>query len=350
MSSRWNKNMVYGFITIIIITSIFGVYLFVALGNSLSNYDQPFYLAIDSTTFNPTAAQVSTSTGLETSLTLNATSILPGQWISLTISESNSMKTTNNVSASNSWPIQYLSLGACSENYPVGIGIFEGYYTLANVTSISEAQMVHFIHPGTYSCPEIFHIDSYVFQPSGNLVNYSNLCTGPGSPGCLIPMTGTIQLNGSWSGGDQFGKGAIDNILNPGIYTVVGADEWGQIVLLHFAVTNVKVVSVTGPISPYNPAGPVIGITLMNVAEMPIISLNTSLRLESQLSLAISYSFIFSVSASNPLLPGQSVKDIQTLIGGGFDSSQSYHLIIAGTFENGMEFSYIQPVQIIPPG
>jgi hypothetical protein len=30
----------------------------------------------------------------------------------------------------------------------------------------------------------------------------------------------------------------IEHAFDPGIYTVVGGDEWGALVILHFTVTN----------------------------------------------------------------------------------------------------------------
>ena len=96
--------------------------------------------------------------------------------------------------------------------------------------------------------------------------------------------------------------------FTPGSYTIVAEDLWNQTVYGYFQVsslqTPIKVVSVTGPIPPYNPGGPVISITLMNVADLPITSLNATLQLESQLS--VPYSFQFGVNSSNPLFPGQS--------------------------------------------
>ena len=74
--------------------------------------------------------------------------------------------------------------------------------------------------------------------------------------------------------------------FDPGVYTVVGGDEWGSLVVVHFTVsgtsittatisttnTNVtqdqqpiEVVSVLGPLPPFNPGGPEIEITLKNI-------------------------------------------------------------------------------------
>jgi hypothetical protein len=85
----------------------------------------------------------------------------------------------------------------------------------------------------------------------------------------------------------------------------------------------------------------------MNVADLPITSLNASLQLESQLS--VPYTFQFGVDSSNPLYPGQSTGDTLTLIGAGFDSGQNYPLTLDGILSNGTEFSFTQYVQIVAP-
>jgi hypothetical protein len=139
----------------------------------------------------------------------------------------------------------------------------------------------------------------------------------------------------------------------PGDYTLAVQDVWNQTVYAYFKVATpasspVEVVSVNGPIPPYNPGGPVVSITLKNVARLAITSLRATLRVESLLSSP--YSFVFDVSPSNPLLTGQSAKVTQTLIDGGFDSSRSYPLTISGTLSDGRKFTYTQQVWIVPPG
>ncbi|MHB8565738.1 MAG: hypothetical protein ACYC7D_05420 [Nitrososphaerales archaeon] len=92
----------------------------------------------------------------------------------------------------------------------------------------------------------------YVFQtqsdvaavlPGGSLTNGT-------------PMVANLTVN------SEYGTNMQSQVLSPGIYTVVGGDEWGQIVILHFSILQsltdpIQVVSVVGPIPPYNPGGPV---------------------------------------------------------------------------------------------
>ena len=110
----------------------------------------------------------------------------------------------------------------------------------------------------------------------------------------------------------------------------------------------VQVVSVVGPIPPFNPGGTVISVTLKNVAGVSITSLNASLDLSSAEPSA-HYLFAFrSVNSSHPLTNGQSVKTSITAIGAGFDSSKAYPLAVAGTLQSGLAFNFTEQVTIAP--
>ena len=114
-------------------------------------------------------------------------------------------------------------------------------------------------------------------------------------------------------------------------------------------VQTVQVVSVIGPIPPFNPGGPVISVTLENVASTPISSLNATLVIPSA-EPSVRYLFTFSsVDSAHPLLQGQSVESTLTAIGGGFDSTVAYPLMITGTLANGLAFNITQQVMIVPP-
>ncbi len=194
--------------------------------------------------------------------------------------------------------------------------------------------------------------------------------------GCDVYGTGNTGLNGYWTlpanGSDvsmnwqsnatllnSFAVlGTYFHQFSPGAYTLVGEDLWNQTVFAHFEVVPpepVEVLSVTGPIPPFNPGGPVIEVAVKNTGDVPIVSLNASLRfvpptlLQPNAMLPSSYSFELGVNASNPLLPGLSALETRTLIGGGFDDGEPYPLAITGTLANGTEFYYVLDVQVMPP-
>ena len=110
----------------------------------------------------------------------------------------------------------------------------------------------------------------------------------------------------------------------------------------------IEVTSVVGPIGLPNPAGPIVEITLKNVAAKPVVSLSTTLKVYS--ASGISFDFTFDdVSPANPLQPNGSSSDTRCLIGGGFSTDDWYPLKIHATLEDGAEFVYTELVQIVVP-
>lgn len=105
----------------------------------------------------------------------------------------------------------------------------------------------------------------------------------------------------------------------------------------------VEIVSVVGPLEPINPGGPVVEITLKNVAAEAVISLTASLEL------GRAFDFTFDVTDAYPLLPGRTRSVRKTLITGGFSDSVSYPITITVKLRDGEEFVYTKLVLIEPP-
>jgi hypothetical protein len=104
----------------------------------------------------------------------------------------------------------------------------------------------------------------------------------------------------------------------------------------------IDIITVSGPLQPINPGGPVVEIVLKNVSSEPVTALTATLELSR------SFSFSFAVSATGPLLAGQTISAKQTLIGGGFSGGSSYPLTINGSMLNGAAFTYSRQVTITP--
>jgi len=111
----------------------------------------------------------------------------------------------------------------------------------------------------------------------------------------------------------------------------------------------IEVVSVLGPIPPFNPGGPVVEITLKNVSSEPVVSLKASLGIVRAGPSSTPFTFNFEVTPSNPLLHDKTIGTKLTLIGGGFSDNVSYPLIIEGNFKNGSEYSFTKQVKIESP-
>jgi hypothetical protein len=112
----------------------------------------------------------------------------------------------------------------------------------------------------------------------------------------------------------------------------------------------VEVVSVTGPLPPINPGGPIVQIELINVSAQPVVSLTAVLGVNGAPP-GHPFTFNFDVTLGNPLPPGDSTSARMTLIGGGFNSEGLYPLTVSGSFQDGVTFSYNTEVRIAaPPG
>ncbi len=121
-------------------------------------------------------------------------------------------------------------------------------------------------------------------------------------------------------------------------YPVSASESWEPI----------EVVSVLGPVRPFNPGGPGVELTLKNVSVEPVISLTADLEVETAFGTSVHFTFD-DVSPSNPLQPNTSTSDRRFLIGAGFSSDVSYPLTINATMRNGANFIYTKLVQIVRP-
>lgn len=165
--------------------------------------------------------------GLTLGLALNASAILQGRSVSLTIEESNSLNSQVEVNRSDSWEVQGLTDGPCGTlNFPFGFEVLSGYYS--NSTGLSSSQPVQLSRPGLYSCPATLSgVTSYTFYPLGDLASIDGPCSGGLCP--QSSMKYTEDLVEYWSGTSLAP-------LPAGVYTVVVGDEWGALVFGHFDV------------------------------------------------------------------------------------------------------------------
>jgi hypothetical protein len=106
----------------------------------------------------------------------------------------------------------------------------------------------------------------------------------------------------------------------------------------------VDIISVTGPLPPISPGGPVVSVGLVNVSNESIMTLSAILHLDRDFEVTFD-----SVTPSKPLRPGQQTTGQQILIGGGFADNVTYRITVSGTFESEAIFAYTEDVQIQPP-
>jgi hypothetical protein len=368
--AKANKAVSLGISALIVFVLIlvvgFGVFLNSTFNTTQTSSITPATTTISSSNSSSTATSATTISYSESQQNLNSTSGLrldllvapsigtAGTFV-ISVDEFNTLNTPNNASTTYQWKYSADSLSPyndCGASGPLGFAIFQGYYDLSNYTNGRALPLYNTTYAVTCTST-ILPATHYVFNPQSEIATAYN-ARGPVSP---LETNTSVSLSfttkGYFTGGQYLGTGASFHGFSPGTYTVLAADEWGKVVLVHFTISlglqdPVQVISVIGPIPPYNPGGPVISVTLENVAEIPIISLTATLKLPSAEPL-VPYSFSFSVDSSNPLLQGQSVESTLTAIGAGSESNATYPLVISGMFSNGLVFNFTQQVMIVQP-
>jgi hypothetical protein len=110
----------------------------------------------------------------------------------------------------------------------------------------------------------------------------------------------------------------------------------------------IEIVSVVGPIGPPNPGGPGVKVTLRNVGVEPVISVTATLGVDTAFGTPVEFTFD-DVTPAKPLRSNRSTSDTLIVIGGGFDSDESYPLTINATLQSGANYVYTKLVQIVQP-
>ncbi|MDG7000025.1 MAG: hypothetical protein JRN15_13030 [Nitrososphaerota archaeon] len=170
----------------------------------------------------PTSTSTASVSGLVLSITLNASSIQTGHAISFSASLFNSLTTENNVTAASNWAVLDLVIGPCGPtDSPIAFAIVQGFYTGSN---ISKAPAIQY----GPSCTTVMGgVKLYSFRPMSDNASVIGKCST--NPCFTKPMAWTRSFSNYWS------KNELVN-FTPGLYTVVVADEWGNLVVAQFTV------------------------------------------------------------------------------------------------------------------
>jgi hypothetical protein len=183
--------------------------------------------------FDQTTDTVSHGNGLILTLAIDSTAIHPGDSVSVTIDERNTLSTENKVDSASAWPVKGLALGPCPYEDPLGIAILKGNY---NSSSVSTVTPLLLWAPGEYHCPAYLLITGFEFQPlSDSCIYEGGSVPSPTSVKVRIAFAGFWTENPNSTGNPFLVSGTFSN-FTPGVYTVVGGDEWGALVILHFTV------------------------------------------------------------------------------------------------------------------
>jgi hypothetical protein len=171
------------------------------------------------------------SIGLQ--LSLEQTSYGNGSF-KVQVEDFNPLNTGVNVTGTDGWrygPYFLNPYDNCAPPIPVGFAIAKGHYGSANLSSAQALPLYN--TTSITSCSLSIFTGQFEFRPmSDNFTQNS----GPGS----FQLTDTAQVSflvsGYYTGGQDTSRPAELIPLGPGEYTIIGADEWGQVLLLYFSV------------------------------------------------------------------------------------------------------------------
>jgi hypothetical protein len=158
-----------------------------------------------------------------------------GANFTVTAEELNLLGSVNNVTEASDWKYAASLLDPfnnCAQgDSPVGFAVFQGYYGINNYTSGKSLPLYN--TTTMFSCTENYFPNVYLFQPKSDSVSIYN------DHQFRVNTTASVSLSASgyWTGGADTASPATFNTF-AGSYTVLGADEWGNVLLLHFSVTT----------------------------------------------------------------------------------------------------------------
>lgn len=158
-----------------------------------------------------------------------------GPNFTVTAEEFNLLSSVNNVTEANQWKYGASLLDPFNNcapgDSPVGFAIFRGYYGMNNYTSGKALPLYNTTI--MFSCTVNYFPDVYLFSPKSDNVSVYNDHQFEVNTTASI----TLSTSGYWTGGADTPSPATFNAF-AGSYTVLGADEWGNVLLLHFSVTT----------------------------------------------------------------------------------------------------------------
>lgn len=159
---------------------------------------------------------------LQLNVSVNSTQVKPGQNVGMDISLVNTATHTLTINLEHNWPLKKWSLLPCLFHLPFGMALLQGNYTIDNMT---QGNRLPLYPRGIYLCKTIGIVD-YVFEPSSTQATVETY----NSTNYPVSMQYHITFNGYYQN-QRFQP------LEPGVYTIVGDDEWGHVLVNHFTVT-----------------------------------------------------------------------------------------------------------------
>ena len=189
----------------------------------------PPYLSPYHDVFQPSVSYDSPY-GFTLHLNLNTTSISPAGSVQIEGWVNSSSPAIQNLTVASQWALQedLLWEDGCTGSWPIGIGIMEGHYTQDNYTL---GTLIQITQPLT-SCPVSAPPQFILLYPPPH--SSQALASVNGNPVHLLLQAGLAFNVRSLA---QEPRPGNNNELPPGVYTVVLADEWGDVLTNNFLVS-----------------------------------------------------------------------------------------------------------------
>jgi hypothetical protein len=211
-----------------------------------------------------TTSTVTSANGVELQASINVSTITEGQGLGISVTVFNNLTEINSVPAGNNWAIQGFPIAVwppCNFILPIEFVVLKGDYGINALEAMATGSAVEIAVPNV--CMEGSSVTHIVFMPKSSYA----ILHGPGPQGGgsgydpnqvvgSADLASKFTINGYWdypltyadsqdlqtpvTGGVQFqfpevGPVAAHSFVS-GVYTLAVADEWGQVVILHFTV------------------------------------------------------------------------------------------------------------------
>ncbi|MGA2200174.1 MAG: hypothetical protein ABSG45_09580 [Nitrososphaerales archaeon] len=162
-------------------------------------------------------------TGDQLRLSLSSNNVYTGGTLMANVSEFNTNGGVINVTKWDAWQIP-AALNSCpnTDVRPFGIAVYKGHYTAQNVSQGSQVP----IFPQVVCPLYVREVTGYLLLPDSDLAYVL-----PGYTS--LTMLGSVDI----VNGTSVGRGQSLG-LNPGLYTVVAADEWGTLAFLYVQING----------------------------------------------------------------------------------------------------------------
>ncbi|MGI0046529.1 MAG: hypothetical protein ACREBB_04995 [Nitrosotalea sp.] len=204
-------------------------YTFTKPGKFVWNTNPQFMGWVTVLSQNNTWSQSSYSSDLRLSLSLDSTLISSDKSIGVDISLDNISTQPVRLEAQDFWAIGSLSPGPCIYNMPVGISVMKGYFTGENM---SKGIPLDIFNGYEILCPAPnMKVKTYVFEPMSSKADITECVWAMPKCAGSIDTKDRIVLDGTWNR-------TRGQTFETGTYTVTGGDEWGDVAIRHFTVTN----------------------------------------------------------------------------------------------------------------